>query len=118
MAKERIFESTLVIPSRKRPKSNKKSASASKKVKKPTGRRGTTTRNSPQKDGKAYDQARSQNPDRMDYTRRYQQKRRKKVKEQGICRDCPAAAIPNRVRCETCASKHQQAHRKAKEKEN
>ena len=123
VSKERIFESTFVIPTRKRPKSNKKSASASQKIKKPIGRPektlrrcGAAARNSPgstvpnqaaentsQQDGKSHEQLRRQNPDRAAYRRRHEQERRLKAKELGLCRDCPNPAIPNRTRCETCA---------------
>ena len=101
ISKERIFESTFVIPTRKRPQANKKSASASQKVKKPTGRpektlrrRGAAARNSQgstvpnqaeenaaQQDGKGYEQLRHKNPDRAAYRRRHEQRRRQKAKE-------------------------------------
>ena len=132
MGKERIFESALVIPSGKRPKSNKKAASAGQKVKKPTGRpektlrrRGAAARNSPgstaeenaaQQDGKGYEQLRRKNPDRAAYRRRHEQERRQKAKELGLCRDCPNPATPNQTRCETCSKRHREYQKQARER--
>ena len=132
MSKERIFESTIIIPTRKRPKSNKKSASAGQKVKKPTGRpektlrrRGAAARNSPgstvsdqveenaaHQDGKGYEQLRRKNPDRAAHHRRQEQERRQKAKELGLCRDCGQPAIPAQTSCETCADRHRVDRRK------
>ena len=119
ISKEHIFESTFVIPTRKRPKSNKKSASASQKVKKPPGRpektlrrRGAAARNSPgstvpnqaeenaaHQDGKGYEQLRHKNPDRAAYRSRHEQERRQKAKEHGQCRDCKNPATQDQTRC-------------------
>ena len=73
VSKERIFESTLVILTPKRPKSNKKSASASQKVKKPKPRVESTP---------AEVEAREQN--------------RQEAKSLGLCVAC--GAPPSRTR--------------------
>ena len=135
VSKERMFESTFVIPHEKDP-SPTKSASASQKVKKPTGRpektlrrRGATARNSTgstvpnqaeenavQQDGKGYEQFRRKNPDRAAYRRRYEQKRRQKAKEHGQCRDCKNPATHDHARCEVCAEQHRQYRAQARER--
>ena len=86
VSKERIFESTLVILTPKRPKSNKKSASASQKVKKPKPRVEPTP---------AEVEAREQNrreyeqrPERKEQKRRYTAARRQAAKSLGLCVDC------------------------------
>ena len=136
IVKERIFESTLVIPTGKRPKSNKKSASASQQVKKPTGRtkntrkrRGAAPRNSQgstvsdqveenaaHQDGKGYEQLRRKNPDRAAHHRRNERERRQKAKECGQCRDCKNPSIPGKTRCEVCAARHRMSGKQARER--
>ena len=136
VSKERIFESTIIIPTRKRPKSNKKSASAGQKVKKPTGRpektlrrRGAAAGNSPgstvsdqveenaaHQDGKGYEQLRRKNPDRAAHHRRQEQERRQKAKECGQCRDCKNPSIPGKTRCEVCAARHRMSGKQARER--
>ena len=113
-SKERILKSTLVILTSKRPKSNKKSASASQKVKKPKPRVDPTPAEveAREQNGREYEQR----PEHKELKRRITQDRRDKAKSLGLCVACRATPIPDQTRCETCAEQHRQYRRQARER--
>ena len=59
-----------------------------------------------------YEQARNRNTERREYNRRLAQEQRRKAKESGKCRNCPAPAITGQTRCTTCAENHRQSRRR------
>ena len=56
---------------------------------------------------------RSQHPERKEYQRLHEQKKRERAKELGPCRNCSKPAIPGQSRCETCAEHHRQSRRRS-----
>ena len=58
----------------------------------------------------------SRTPERGEQHRLQEQERRRKAKEKGRCRDCNNAGIPNQTRCESCANRHREYRRQAKER--
>ena len=71
---------------------------------------------------RAYDQKRSQTPERKELNRRTVLAKRQEAKRLGLCVACGAPPIPDQTRCETCAEQHRvgrqrwYAERKAKER--
>ena len=62
----------------------------------------------------AYNQRRSQTPERKEYNRHYAQDLRQKARELGRCRDCTKhTAIPGQTRCPECAENHRQSRRRS-----
>ena len=53
-----------------------------------------------------YERQRSQDPERQNYHRNYQSKRRDVRIAAGLCTRCPNAAIPGETYCETCRDLH------------
>ena len=53
-----------------------------------------------------YEQQRRQDPERQQYHRNYQHKRRKQRITEGLCTRCPNTAIPGETYCETCLDLH------------
>ena len=64
----------------------------------------------------ACDEARNKSPHRKEQHRLREQERRRKAKEQGLCRHCLNPAIPAQTRCETCVARHREYRRQAKER--
>ena len=62
---------------------------------------------------RAYNQRRSQTPERKEYNRHYAQEQRQKAKELGICRNCSKPAILGQTRCPECAEAHRQSRRRS-----
>ena len=60
---------------------------------------------------RAYEQTRSQTPDRKEYVRLQKQKDRRERKAAGQCRICSSTAIPGQTRCEVCRDKHRVSRR-------
>ena len=60
---------------------------------------------------RAYEQTRSQTPDRKEYVRLQKQKARQERKEAGLCRICSSTAIPGQTKCEMCRDKHRVSRR-------
>ena len=67
---------------------------------------------------RAYDQKRSQMPERKELLRRVAQARLDEAKSLGLCKDCPSPAVPNRTRCEKCTLKHQASRARRTAEEN
>ena len=59
-----------------------------------------------------YDRQRNKTPERREQNRLNAQEKRRRAKEQGLCRHCPNPAIPNQTRCPSCAEKHRVSRRK------
>ena len=118
-SKERIFESTLVILTPKRLKSNKKSASASQKVKKPKPWVEPKPRVEPtpadvearEQNRHEYERHRNRTAERKELNRRFAQTKRQEAKSLGLCFACGAPPIPDQTRCPTCPEKHRKSHR-------
>ena len=53
-----------------------------------------------------------QAPERQEAHRKLEQERRRRARGLGLCRDCNAKAIPGQIRCEPCAEKHRESHRR------
>ena len=59
-----------------------------------------------------YNDSRNKNPNRKEQHRLLEQERRRKAREQGLCRDCRNPAIPAQTRCPTCANRHRVSRRR------
>ena len=114
VSKERIFESTLVILTPKRPKSNKKLASASQKVKKPKPRVEPTPAEVEAREQNRHEY--EQRQERKETKLRHAQAKRQEAKSLGLCVACGAPPIPDQTRCKVCAEQHRQYHKQAREK--
>ena len=60
-----------------------------------------------------YNRKRNKTPERIEYNRHLAQEQRRKAKESGKCRNCPAPAITGQTRCPTCAEAHRQSRRRS-----
>ena len=69
---------------------------------------------------RAYEQKRSQTPERKELNRRTALAKRQEAKRLGLCVGCGAPPIPDETRCETCAENHRvnrrQSQKNAKQK--
>ena len=61
---------------------------------------------------RAYEQKRSQTPERKELNRRTALAKRQEAKRLGLCVGCGSPPIPDETRCETCAEKHREGRRK------
>ena len=115
-----LFEHTFPIPGRTRA-GTKQTKRAKKKLPKPKPkgdrkRPPATKSKDPETAREArreYEQVRSQHPERKEYQRLHEQKKRERAKELGLCRNCSKPAIPGQSRCETCAGNHRQSRRRS-----
>ena len=103
-----------------KPKVSKPSKKAMPKAKEPKPRVEPTPEQVEAKveSRRAYDQKRSQTPERKELHRRVAQARRDEAKKLGLCRDCPNPTTRDRIRCETCAAKHQASRARRTAQEN
>ena len=101
ISKDRIFESTLVIPVRRRPKAKRKSTNRQK-----------ATQKAARQPRKRRDHRRSQNAERKEQRSLWNKLQRRKARESGLCRHCGEPASPSQTRCETCAEKNRVYRRK------
>ena len=115
--KRQLLVDTVILPPSKKRKHNVGKPETGPQ---PTGTsEGTVPASEEEKAREArreYDRTRNQSPERKDYNRLSEQKRRQRAKENDRCRNCSRPAIQGQTRCSTCAANHRQSRRRSDDK--